>query len=320
MCKHSGYTSNIKTKAVKQSAHPAEKVSTVASENILIQSADCVSSAKTKILNKSSQYSSKIELDKFYTKPSVAIDCITLLNMDEYDFVIEPSAGNGSFFLNIPHPFKMGLDLKPECSLVETHDWLTYKVDQKYKNVLILGNPPFGRRNKLSISFNKHALTFDSVRTIAFILPDVFHKHTLQKYFPPEFRLKTLMKLPPYSFEVDGAPYNVPCTFFIFDKSPGQDLKFMPEKYKDTKDFIYGSKNNYDFFVMGAAPYNIKDSPSPTNRGYYIKVREGVAPEQVRCNFESASWVGNSSVAGGVSWFTQPEMVRQYRQQFEDKT
>lgn len=39
----------------------------------------------------------KNSLDKFYTKTQIAKDCINKLNLNDFNFIIEPSAGNGSF-------------------------------------------------------------------------------------------------------------------------------------------------------------------------------------------------------------------------------
>ena len=50
--------------------------------------------------------------DKFYTKPEVAINLISYLNIDEYDMIIEPSAGNGSFSNNINHKNLISLDIE----------------------------------------------------------------------------------------------------------------------------------------------------------------------------------------------------------------
>lgn len=37
-------------------------------------------------------------IDKFYTQYNVATECINLIpDLDSYDLIIEPSAGNGSF-------------------------------------------------------------------------------------------------------------------------------------------------------------------------------------------------------------------------------
>jgi hypothetical protein len=126
------------------------------------------------------------------------------------------------------------------------------------------------------------------------------------------------VKLPPNSFEIDGEPFNLPCTFYVFDKSPGPDLRFKPEDYKDTKDFVFGSKTDYDFSVLGASPTTVKEIPEPNNRGYYIKFREGVDIDLVKNNFRRCQWKGNSSASGNVAWYSQPEIVCQYRKHFEE--
>lgn len=38
---------------------------------------------------------SKHTLDKFYTKPELAKDLLELLNIEQYNTIIEPSAGGG---------------------------------------------------------------------------------------------------------------------------------------------------------------------------------------------------------------------------------
>ena len=41
---------------------------------------------------------SKYGLDQFYTKVNVAEKCLSTLSLNEYDIIIEPSAGEGAFF------------------------------------------------------------------------------------------------------------------------------------------------------------------------------------------------------------------------------
>ena len=45
-------------------------------------------------------------MDKFYTNINIAKKCLTNLyktiNINEYDYYLEPSAGNGSFFNLLP--------------------------------------------------------------------------------------------------------------------------------------------------------------------------------------------------------------------------
>lgn len=254
------------------------------------------------------------ELDKFHTLPSVANACISRINLTDYDCVIEPSAGTGSFFHQITHPNKYGLDIYPEGKDIVQQDWLTYDVDTRYSCVLVIGNPPFGKRNNLSVAFVKKATSAANVHTVAFILPNVWNKHTLQKHIHPDFRIKDILALPENSFVLDGEPYNVPCSFFIMDRSSGVDLKFDPKAHTETPDFTFGTKDDYSFFTMGSAPYNVKDAPLANNRGYYIKVKDGVDVRFVADRFRKAEWKGHSCANGGVYWLTKPELVARYCQ------
>jgi hypothetical protein len=257
-------------------------------------------------------YSAKIELDKFYTKPNIVENCISCIDFNQYDLVIEPSAGSGSFYNVIPHNNKIGLDLLPENQNIIKCDWFEYQIDTAYEKVLIIGNPPFGKRNKLSRMFLEHSSKFINVYTIAFILPDVYNKHTLQKFVPKEFRLKTIMKLDRNSFTINGKDYHVPCSFFVFEKSIGTCLRFDPDAYKETDDWTFGKPNDYDFFVMGASINTVKDVPTKNNRGYYIKVKSEIDPINVRENFKKMKIQNYSSANGGVAWVTKPELVKNY--------
>lgn len=54
-------------------------------------------------------------LDKFYTKPEIAFHCLEVLkskvDFDSFELFLEPSAGNGSFLLQLPPEKRMGLDI-----------------------------------------------------------------------------------------------------------------------------------------------------------------------------------------------------------------
>lgn len=263
-----------------------------------------------------SEYSNKQKFDKFYTKDDVVDICINHINFDDYDFVIEPSAGNGSFFNKINHTNKIGLDISPDEPYILKQNWFEYEISDKYKNVLVLGNPPFGKRNKLSKDFIKHALKFSNVKTIAFILPDVYRKHTLQNIVPKIYRLKDIITLPENSFLIGEDEYHVPCSFFIFDKSEGECNRFDPSLYTKTEDWIFSNKNDYDFFIMGASPTTLKTDVDETNRGYYIKVLPNKSIDAVKSNFKKMKVISYSSVNGGVSWITKPELVKNYLENY----
>jgi len=114
--------------------------------------------------------SEKIELDKYYTSEETAIKCINILfekvekeSISEY---IEPSAGNGSFSLNINGC--IGYDIEPEHSSIIEQDFL--ELDMKYKKGrCFVGNPPFGSRMNLAQKFFKKCINYGDF--VAFILP-----------------------------------------------------------------------------------------------------------------------------------------------------
>ena len=66
----------------------------------------------------------KYGLDQFYTKPEVAKKCLDTLNLQEYDVIIEPSAGKGVFFHIAEHNNKLGYDLDPKSNDIEQCDFL----------------------------------------------------------------------------------------------------------------------------------------------------------------------------------------------------
>jgi hypothetical protein len=146
-------------------------------------------------------------------------------------------------------------------------------------------------------------------------LPNVYKKHTLQSIIPEDWRIKEIVDLGEDAFEINGDTYHVPCSFFVFDKSTGKDLRFNPEEYKESKDFVWGDKNNFDIFIFGAAPKKIIiEKPNKNNRGYYIKSK--IKINELIKKIKSIDWKGNSSVNGGVAWFTKTEIIKHYNDQY----
>ena len=249
-------------------------------------------------------------LDKYYTRKEAVLFCLKKLNLKKYDFIIEPSAGNGAFYNEIKYDNKIGLDSSPENLEIKKQNWFQYKIEQCYKNVLIVGNPPFGIRNILSDRFIEHAFSFENVKTVAFILPNVYNKHTRQKIIPKNWRIKNIYPLQKNSFIFEGQIKHIPCSFFVFDKSAGIDLRFNPEKHQETKDFTFGTKNDFDIFVFGASPHKIITNPTENNRGYFLKSK--ISVKQLIKNIKGIKWKGNSSASGGVFWLTKPEFCFEY--------
>ena len=248
-------------------------------------------------------------LDKYYTKRSVARQCLNELgDLSQYDLVIEPSAGDGAFYDLIEHENKVGIDIDPRHEDIVEDDWMRYCVSCEFERVLVVGNPPFGLYHKLSSAFIAHAMWFGNVQTVAFILPNVYNKHTRQKILPLHWRIKSITDLGRDAFVVDGRDYHVPASFFVFDKSEGLDLRVDTDIHIEAKDFEFGNKDDFNVFVFGTAPNRAIQDPQPNNRGYYIKSKIPV-PEFIE-KIKQMEWVGNSCAKGGVYWLKQARVFR----------
>ena len=256
-------------------------------------------------------------LDKYYTKKEVARQCLKELGdlSRRYDFVIEPSAGDGAFYDEIEHENKIGMDIAPCHKEIIQQDWLKYSVGSERKRVLVVGNPPFGQYHKLSSAFISHALSFSSVQTIAFILPNVYNKHTRQKILPRNWRIRSITELRRNAYVLDGEDYHVPTSFFVFDKSKGKDLRVNLSFYTGASDFEFGDKHDFDIFVFGASPKRVTQDPKPNNRGHYLKSKIPV-PDLIE-KIKHVDWTGNSCASGGVYWLTKREFLEQYVKHYE---
>jgi hypothetical protein len=158
--------------------------------------------------------------DQFYTNISVAKSCIQsiiLLLPFTKDYIwVEPSAGNGSFFHNIPISFeKIGLDIEPKAKDIIKQDYLEWNPPLN-KDIIVFGNPPFGRQSSLAKAFISKSCKFAKI--IAFILPKSFIKPSMYKAFDLKFHLLSSIELEKNSFEINGSKYDVPCVFQIWQK------------------------------------------------------------------------------------------------------
>ena len=163
-------------------------------------------------------------LDKFYTNVDYAKKCIDklfeLYDKSEFNLVIEPSAGNGSFFNQLDFADKIGIDILPGESLHDTNiikmDFFEYKPHEDATNILVIGNPPFGRVSSIAIKFFNHAALFADF--IAFIIPRTFRKLSVQNRLNNRFHLM-------YDEDVPIKPciftpkMTVKCCFQIWKKS-----------------------------------------------------------------------------------------------------
>lgn len=212
----------------------------------------------------------KHELDKFYTKDSVVDECLSYLRLDEYDCIIEPSAGNGAFSNKIKSV--QAFDLLPENENIQQADW--FKLDKqqfsKFNNILVVGNPPFGTSGNLAHAFMVESMKFAD--TVAFILPKGFKKESMKNRIPLNFELEQEIDLPKNSFTLEGTDYGVPCVFHIWQKS---DKIRTKTTYKTTTElFKFVKKSDADFRVQrvggkaGTASFDLEASEASN---YFVK-------------------------------------------------
>ena len=174
-------------------------------------------------MNKQNKGLKRNTIDKYYTKHSVVKQCIKIIkkhiNISDDDLIIEPSAGNGSFIEKIKklsNNYKF-YDLEPEHDEIYKQDFLELdyeKLKEEYKNIHIIGNPPFGRQASLAIKFIKKCCLFSN--TISFILPKSFKKDSMKKYFDEHYHLIYEIDLLENSFLVNNIESDVPCIFQIW--------------------------------------------------------------------------------------------------------
>ena len=250
----------------------------------------------------------KCKNDKFYTKPKVAEHCLDVLLsfVDSDNYFIEPSSGSGSFSDLLPNNH-IALDIEPENEKIAKMDFFDFEVP---KHSVVVGNPPFGERNTLTKKFIKHSL---NAKCIAFVLPSVFCKETLQKVFPENWSLVYNEILPDNSFTFNGKDYHVPCVFQIWlkDDTVHDNLRESMKPVFKTDDFTFTNKEDANCFMFGAAPHKIVEIEEVTcnNRGYWIHA----SPEIIE-RLRNIPWkkYALSSVNGGVAWYTKKQILNIY--------
>jgi hypothetical protein len=161
--------------------------------------------------------------DQFYTKGSVAKQCVDILlttvpNARTYTW-IEPSAGSGAFLQCVPASVEsIGLDIDPTFTDILQADFLTWSPPSPptERQYLIFGNPPFGRQASLAKAFLRRSCQMAEV--IAYILPRSFMKPSMTNVIDSAFHCLYNQELGKDSFEINGAAHDVPCVFQIWQK------------------------------------------------------------------------------------------------------
>lgn len=186
----------------------------------------------------------KINLDKYYTPIDVAKYCIDktleIIGRENVAHIIEPSAGSGSFSNQLECD---AYDIEPDNENILKQDYLELDIPYQ-KGRLIIGNPPYGSRNSLSVKFFKKSIQIADY--IAFILPISQLNNNQQMY---EFDLV-------YSEDLGLKEYSgvkLHCCFNIYIRPRGELNKKVDYKLKDVevreyrRSGTYVKPQHYDF-------------------------------------------------------------------------
>lgn len=213
------------------------------------------------------------ELDQFYTNPKIASYCFDVISekikLEDY-FLIEPSAGTGSFS-DLFHENSVALDLDPKKDYILAKNFFDF-IPITSHNITI-GNPPFGKNSSLAIKFFNKAASFSEY--ICFILPRTFKKDSVYNKLDLNFHLIYSEDLPKNSFIFNDKSYDVPSVFQIYKKGSLREKTFQK---KDSSYFQFISKDKADIAIRrigGLAGKVILDfSKYKEPSHYYLKINK----------------------------------------------
>lgn len=240
-------------------------------------------------------------LDKFYTLPSYSKRCIEkvfeMYEKSKFDLIVEPSAGDGSFFTQIEYEDKVGIDISPGNKNIIKMDFFDYEPPPQKSNILVIGNPPFGKVSSIAIKFFNHSSKWANL--IAFIIPRTFRRVSVQNKLNKNFHLK-------YDEDVPTNPccftpqMMVKCCFQIWERNEKEREKVeLPTKHDD-----------WEF--LGFGPIDEKGQPTPPKcaefaiRAYGGKIGEIEEIKLSELRPKSWHWI--------KSKINKEELIRRFRE------
>lgn len=254
----------------------------------------------------------QLSLDKFYSSQEAVQQLLNHINLNHFDIIIEPSAGAGSFLKNLPKEKTRAYDLVPEGNNIEKKNWLApfdeegNKDDSlfiedkaaffnsKSNRVLVIGNPPFGKNNKLAKEFIKESTFAD---TVAFILPKSFLKTSLINSLPKNYEIIENEVVVNDMFEFEDEKIKVPTTILILKKLPeGQQRQKIQDE--SSKYFTFLNKKDYgqaDAMIVRVGGQSGKllslseKNDKNIKYNYFIKFNEGIDFDHLKAIFKNGS-------------------------------
>ena len=163
------------------------------------------------------------ELDQFFTKDETIQTCLSVMkknniDLNSFDRIIEPSAGSGNWLKYLPK-FE-AYDICPLSSNIIKIDYLKTEFNNHNQNILVIGNPPFGKNSSLAVKFFNHSAQYANL--ITFIVPRTFRKASIINRLDKNFHMIDEKIIDNYSYYEPNDPeksISVSTTFQIWQKS-----------------------------------------------------------------------------------------------------
>lgn len=271
----------------------------------------------------STKASSSRALDKFYTKPHIAQNCIKhVQKLIQVDIInvpkiwIEPSAGAGAFLQCLPNP-KIGIDIEPEQEDIIQHDFLKWQPELGQKNITVIGNPPFGKRAKLAVDFFNHAASF--ANQIAFIVPRTFEKESIHRRLNLHFHQVSTLALGKTPFTLDGKDYPVPTVFQVWKKETCK--RVPPSILRHHPDMEFVSRDNADFAFqrVGVRAGTIKKEFSQSANASHFFIRaDRIDAKSLRDRLNALDFSEIKYKTAGNPSISKSELIKLYIEKWGD--
>lgn len=239
----------------------------------------------------------KIVNDKYYTSQELAEYCVhkteEVIGIDNITEYLEPSAGGGVFLDYLKQNY-IAYDIEPEDVRIQKQDFLTLNIPYK-KGRCIIGNPPFGIKNTMSVQFFKKSLQLGDY--ISFILPISQYKNNQQMY---EFNLVHSEDLG----EKEYSDRKVHCCFNIYKRPINNCLNSKPKnKLNDIKitEVRLNNKTVVDYdlrlIAWGAGTGKIlSDEDKKYAKEFYIKISNETYKNKIINLLKDVDWVKEYSM------------------------
>ena len=233
----------------------------------------------------------KIQNDKYYTSPELAEYCVKktkeIIGEDNITEYVEPSAGSGVFLNYLDKPY-LAYDIEPEDDRIQKADWLDVNLDYK-QGRCVIGNPPFGDRNTLSVQFYKKSIQVCDY--IAFILPISQWNNNQQMY---EFDLI-------HSEDLGKREYSdrtVHCCFNIYkrnknglNKKPKYKLEDVSIKEFRSKEKSLNSTEEFDIRIcFWGTVGKIVEEKGQYSHEMGIKMHNALLRDKIISIFKNTDW------------------------------